>query len=133
MISVEPPTCPHEPSVRRFITRRASMNASVTARETDAARVRAHVRCTMAFMPSWPPWWNYELVISPHVIERMQERNITEIDLRAMLADAAEYRPSVVTGRFIIETRHNRQPWEVVVEPDDDDRVLVVVTAYGVQ
>jgi len=28
--------------------------------------------------------------------------------------------------------RHERRPWEVVVEPDDLARLLVVVTAYQV-
>jgi uncharacterized protein YuzE len=39
-------------------------------------------------MAGWPAWWSFELVLSLHAIERMKERGITEIDLRAMLADA---------------------------------------------
>ena len=33
-------------------------------------------------------------------------------------------------GRFAIETRHRGADWEVIVEPDDEDQLLVVVTAY---
>lgn len=36
-----------------------------------------------------------------------------------------------VAGRFMIETRHAGQRWIVIVEPDPDQHVLVVVTAYG--
>lgn len=40
------------------------------------------------------------------------------------------YKPDVVDGRFVIETRHARRAWEIIVEPDEDDELLVVVTAY---
>jgi len=33
---------------------------------------------------------------------------------------------------WVIETRHQRRPWEVVVEPDSSATVLIVVTAYSV-
>jgi hypothetical protein len=39
----------------------------------------------------------------------------------------------VVDGRFVIETRFRGRRWEVVVEPDDTDHILVVVTAYGLE
>jgi hypothetical protein len=32
----------------------------------------------------------------------------------------------------VIETDHKRAPWEVIVEPDEIDHLLVVVTAYPV-
>lgn len=40
---------------------------------------------------------------------------------------------SVVSGRFVIETRHARQTWEIVVEPDELEKTLIVITAYGVE
>jgi hypothetical protein len=49
-----------------------------------------------------------------------------------MLEHAHGHRPDVVEGRFVIETEHNRSPWEVIVEPDEMDHLLVVVTAYPV-
>lgn len=84
-------------------------------------------------MREWPEWWNYELVLSPHMIERMQDRKFSELDLRTMLNDAQGYHPSVVSGRFLIESRRARQRWEIVVEPDEFERTLIVITAYGVE
>ncbi len=70
--------------------------------------------------------------LSPHLLKRMADRRFTEIDLRRMLAKAADYREDVVEGRWVIETRHRRRAWEVIVEPDSERRLLVVVTAYPV-
>jgi len=41
-------------------------------------------------------------------------------------------RPSVAEGRFMIHVARNNRPWIVIVEPDNDASVLVVVTAYEV-
>lgn len=49
-----------------------------------------------------------------------------------MLEHAARLREDVVDGRWIVETRHERHPWEVIVEPDEDTRLLIVITAYPV-
>jgi len=38
-----------------------------------------------------------------------------------------------VHGRFVIETRHRRHDWEVIVEPDPLELLLVVVTAYAIE
>jgi len=62
----------------------------------------------------------------------MADRRFTEIDLRRMLERAAGYRDDVVEDRWVIETRHRRRAWEVIVEPDAERRLLVVVTAYPV-
>jgi len=62
----------------------------------------------------------------------MVDRDFTEVDLRAMLENAEAYRLDVVEGRWIIETRHRRNPWHVIVEPDPSESLLVVVTAYCV-
>ena len=35
-----------------------------------------------------------------------------------------------VQDRWIIQTRHGTRPWEVIVEPDPLEEVLVVITAY---
>jgi hypothetical protein len=60
----------------------------------------------------------------------MSDRDFNEVDLRAMLEVASRYRRDVVLGRWVIETRHKRRPWEVVVEPDGHLELLVVITAY---
>lgn len=80
----------------------------------------------------WPDWWEWELELSPHLEKRMVDRDFTEIDLRTMLEHAEAYRMDVVEGRWVIETRHRRNPWHVIVEPDASESLLVVVTAYPV-
>ena len=80
----------------------------------------------------WPEWWDWELELSPHLLKRMSDRRFTEIDLRRMLQRAADYREDVVAGRWVIETRHGRKAWEVILEPDRKRRLLVIVTAYAV-
>lgn len=84
-------------------------------------------------MAEWPGWWHYELLLSPHVVERMDERGFSEVDLRAMLEDATDFRESVMPGRFVITTVHADAAWEVVVEPDESDNSLIIVTAYEVE
>jgi hypothetical protein len=83
-------------------------------------------------MSAEPEWWNWELELSPHVLDRMTDRAFSETDLRVMLADATRWRASAAPGRFVIPADLGGQRWEVVVEPDEVDQVLVVVTAYPV-
>jgi hypothetical protein len=82
---------------------------------------------------AFPDWWEWELELTPHVEKRMEDRGFSEVDLRQMLHLAADFRPDVVDGRFVIETRFRGRPWEVVVEPDEVEHLLVVVTAFGVE
>ncbi len=49
-----------------------------------------------------------------------------------MLEAARAYRQDVVEGRWVIQTLRRARPWEVIVEPDEGLRMLVVVTAYAV-
>jgi hypothetical protein len=62
----------------------------------------------------------------------MVDRRFTEVELRSMLDRALGFRPDVVDGRWVVETRHARRRWEVIVEPDSEAELLVVVTAYAV-
>lgn len=62
----------------------------------------------------------------------MVDRSFSEVELREMMEVAGGYHPDVVEGRWAIETRHRRRHWEVIVEPDDAAKQLVVVTAYPV-
>ena len=79
---------------------------------------------------NWPAWWDWELEISSHLERRMLQRDFTEIDLRTMLDRATGYHADFVEGRLIITTDHRHQAWEVIVEPNFQDRLLVVITAY---
>jgi hypothetical protein len=45
---------------------------------------------------------------------------------------ADDLRRDVVEGRWVAGTRHRRRSWEVIVEPDNEAHLLVVITAYPV-
>jgi len=86
----------------------------------------------MTAKPGLPEWWDWELSFTPHAELRMEQRSVTELDVRAMLERATVFEPSVVEGRFMIQVAKNNRPWIVVVEPDSDASLLVVVTVYEV-
>ena len=86
----------------------------------------------MTAKPALPTWWNWELSFTPHAELRMEQRGVTEVDVRAMLERATTFEPSVVEGRFMILVARNNRPWIVIIEPDTDASLLVVVTAYEV-
>lgn len=60
----------------------------------------------------------------------MEQRQITEVEVRKMLQEATGYSPSAATGRFMINTTHRNRPWVVVVEPDKLERKLLIITVY---
>ena len=80
----------------------------------------------------WPEWWIWELEFTPHLDKRMSDRDFTEIDIRIMFDNASGYIQDKVEGRWIIRTRHKGKRWEIIVEPDFKDKLLVIVTAYPV-
>ena len=49
-----------------------------------------------------------------------------------MMEVADSLRPGRSLGRWTVETVHHGDAWEVVVEPDEIVRVIVVITAYKV-
>ena len=79
----------------------------------------------------WPDWWAWELLLSDHVGRRMEHRGFSEVDLRAMMAQAKSVRPSHVEGRFVVECPWNGGTWHVVVEPRGASLKLIVVTAWA--
>lgn len=82
-------------------------------------------------MPAgWPPWWEWELELSGHVLARMEDRGFTETDLRAMLERAQLLIPERTPGRWAVSASHRGRRWLVIVEPDELRRTLVVITAY---
>ena len=80
-----------------------------------------------------PDWWEWELEFTSHLEKRMEDRDFTELDLRAMLERAESYRSSVVEERWMVSTRHRGAEWAVIVEPDSNAQLLIVVTAYPVK
>ena len=79
----------------------------------------------------WPAWWSWELEFSGHVVDSMEHRDFTEIDLRGMMEVASGLRPEA-RGRWAIQSRWRGRDWEIIVEPDRATEQLVVVTAYPV-
>jgi hypothetical protein len=72
------------------------------------------------------------LTFTSHAELRIEERGVNEVEVRAMLERATGFEPSVVEGRFMIHASHAQRPWVVIVEPDPDVNLLVVVTVYEV-
>ena len=81
---------------------------------------------------TWPEWWTWELELTPHLLKRMEDREFNEVDLRQMLEHALSYRPDAVRGCWVIDARHGGRRWEIIVEPDGIEYLLVVVTAYPI-
>ena len=50
-----------------------------------------------------------------------------------MLERASGFEPNVIDGRYMIKTRQHGRPWIVIVEPDVDAKLLVIVTVYEVE
>jgi hypothetical protein len=63
----------------------------------------------------------------------MLDRGFSEVDLRLMMEQAISLQEDQESGRWIVETVHDSQPWQVIIEPDPADEMLVVVTAYAVE
>lgn len=80
----------------------------------------------------WPPWWDWELELTSHLFKRMVDRRFSETDLRVMITNGKRLREDHEPGRWVVETVHQANPWEVIVEPDPVDQLLVVITAYPV-
>jgi hypothetical protein len=49
-----------------------------------------------------------------------------------MLEAATAFVRDVVDGRFVAECPLRGRRWHVIIEPDPEERLLVVVTAYRV-
>jgi len=62
----------------------------------------------------------------------MEQRGVTEVEVRALPERATASEASVVEGRFMVQTRRRQSPWVVIVEPDAEANPLVVVTAHEV-
>jgi hypothetical protein len=78
----------------------------------------------------FPEWWDWELFFTDHTKIRLEERDLTELEVRAMLQRANGYRPDPIDGRFQIDARYRRRPWIVAVEPNAMWKMLVIVTVY---
>lgn len=78
-----------------------------------------------------PPWWDWPLELSPHLLKRMVDRGFNEVSLRTMLDDAQRVARLAESLRCAVHTRFQGREWVVVVEPDPGNEVIVVITAYA--
>lgn len=62
----------------------------------------------------------------------MEQRGLSEVELRQMLATPSGLVDDHVEGRWVVHCRLRQAAWHVIVEPDDEDEVVVLVTAYRV-
>jgi hypothetical protein len=77
-------------------------------------------------------WLDWDLEISYHAHKRSGPRGFSEADLRTMIADATGFVPSQTAGRYIVHSTFGKEQWRIVVEPDDEEHALIVVTAWRV-
>lgn len=81
----------------------------------------------------WPEWWNWTLELTPHIEKRMVQRDFNEIDLRTILYNAGGLKEDKEPGRWIVYSKIGSVNWEIIVEPDYNEQLLVAVTAYSVK
>jgi hypothetical protein len=79
-----------------------------------------------------PEWWDWELRLSSHLLDRMLDRGFSEADLRLMIENATAVLGSGSHRRWVLQTSHHARRWRVIVEPDHADLHLVIVTAFPV-
>lgn len=79
-----------------------------------------------------PEWWGWEFEISPHLLRRMEERDFTETDLRRMLHGVRTVRPDASTGRYRARGYHRNHEWMIVLEPDHETGIVVVIAAFRI-
>jgi hypothetical protein len=60
----------------------------------------------------------------------MIDRQFTEVDLRRMLEQTSRFDPDAIEGRWVITTFHAQRRWEVIVEPEPERLILVIITAF---
>ena len=77
-----------------------------------------------------PEWMEWDLVFVSHVEERIEERGFTEIDVRTILEEATAATPSRREGRWMVPGQLRGRTWVVVVEPEPEEQLTYVVTAY---
>jgi gluconate kinase len=82
---------------------------------------------------NWPEWWFWDVEITPHIEKRMLQRDFNEIELRQMLHSAKYFEKDIVDGRFKILTDFKKNEWEIIVDPDYEENLLVIITAYSTE
>jgi hypothetical protein len=69
-------------------------------------------------MTKRPDWWEWELELSSHVLKRIRDRAISEIDLRQMMEMGKGLRRDDDSGRCIVRPSTNpgagRSSWNPI-------------------
>lgn len=81
----------------------------------------------------WPEWWDWELELTPHLERRMEDRQFSEVELRDMLERASRLREDVVEGRYVASSRLQKRAREIILEPDSEAELIIVITAYALE
>jgi hypothetical protein len=79
-----------------------------------------------------PAWWDWELEFSVHAEQRMFERGVSEVEVRAMLQHASRLSASPDGIRYLAHVQHAGDAWVVVLEPDPELQCVVLITVYNV-
>jgi hypothetical protein len=77
-----------------------------------------------------PEWWAWELVFTGHAELRLEERGVSEVDVHTMPDRPTAIEANAAAGRFSVQASHRDRRWIVILEPDVDATLLVVVTVY---
>lgn len=80
--------------------------------------------------PRLPEWWDRALEITAHAYKRLEERELSEAQLRYMLEHVEALTEDREPGRGIAEASVEGRTWRIILEPDPEVSVIVVVTAY---
>jgi predicted TIM-barrel fold metal-dependent hydrolase len=67
-----------------------------------------------------------------YLLAALETLGPTFVGVTQLPASVSEAEIRRLEGRWVIETRHRGRAWEVIVEPDLERQLLVVVTAYPV-
>jgi hypothetical protein len=81
---------------------------------------------------NFPAWWSWELECSDHLVLRMGQRDFNAADIRIMLEDASAIVPDAEPGRWLVLTKFRGVAWNVILEPDQAESIIVVITAFEV-
>ena len=78
----------------------------------------------------WPHWWDFRLAFTPHSLERMSERSISEVEVRTALDDCDELVSQHGRSTWIARSILEGKSWTFIVKPDLETSRLLVVTMY---
>lgn len=76
-------------------------------------RPHALARFSSCSFVYWPVAYsrNWVLSFAGHAELRVEQRGVTEVEVRAMLETATGFEASVVEGRCMVQTRRGQSPW----------------------